>query len=125
MTGMWRQELKRPASIPALPRPPLLLLIALRRWRLLFVGDPGDKQARPVFRGLDDLHADARGAVNCGRDAHHGGGRFGGPAVGPVRPNVEFLSDDHFLIEMEQRAGSLDVVSFGWFAPGSAIFRAA
>src|SRR5437764_6214388 len=124
MTGMWRQELKRPTSIPALPRPPLLLLIALRRWRLLFVGDPGDEEAEPVVCGLHDLHADARRAVDGRRDAHDARRGLDGRAVGTVRAQVELVAAPDLLVEVEERAQSRDVVGLGRLAPSRTILRA-
>src|SRR5229473_4576021 len=96
-----------------------------RRRGGLLIRDPGDKQARPVFHGIGDLHAHARGAIDSRRNPDDGGRRLGRRAVRPVRANVEFLSDADLLIQMEQRARSRDVVSFSGLAPGSAVVRAA
>src|SRR5207245_4956663 len=41
-----------------------------------------------------------------------------------MRADVKILADADFLIQVEQRSGSRDVVSFGWLAPRGAILRA-
>ena len=100
-----------------------------RRWRVtrcggLFIRNPGNKQAGPVFGGLGDLHADARGAVNSWREPYHRGGGFGRGTVGPVSADVQILSNAHFLVEMKQGARRGNIISLSGLTPGRAVFRA-
>src|SRR5258708_7112712 len=87
----------------------------------LFISDPGNEQASPVLSGLSDLHADARGSINGRRQAHYGGGGFGGRAVRAMRADVKFFADTNFLIQMKKRTGRRNIIGLSWFAAGSAV----
>src|SRR5436305_7023825 len=87
----------------------------------LFISDPGNEQASPVLGGLGDLHADARSSVNGRREAHDGGGGFGGRAVRTMRADVEFFADTNFLIQMKKRAGRGNIISLSRLTPCCAI----
>src|SRR5205085_3280094 len=97
--------------------PVTALLWFVSRRGCLFVCDPRDEEAKPVFGRFEDGDADARRAVDGRSDADDARGRFDGCAVGFVRAQVELIAAIDFLIEMKERAVGGDVVGFGRLAP--------
>src|SRR4051794_31761546 len=72
----------------------------------LFIGNPGNKQADPVLGGLVDGNADARGAVNRGRDPDHGYCSLDGGPVRLVRPEIKAVTTIHLLVQVKQHTRS-------------------
>src|SRR6185503_13368369 len=91
----------------------------------LFISNPGNKKAQPVFSRLGDLHADASCSIDGRCDANHNCSYFNWRAIRAMGTQVETLAAINFLIQMKECSGSRDVVSFSWFAPGGSIFSAA
>src|SRR6185312_1187471 len=88
------------------------------------ISDPGNKQSQPILSGLRNLYADASRAINCRRYPHDDRGHFNWSAIRTMSANIKPLTASNFLIEMEESAGSGNVVSFSGLTPRRSILSA-
>lgn len=69
----------------------------------VFVGDPCDEEAKPIFRGFENRDADACGAINRRRNACDTRCNFSRLSVGAVCAQVELVARLNILVKVKER----------------------